>query len=244
MSNQVIVERSTLPASDLTYAKAKAVVARTIGDETDARSLGHAGDALRMAVADWNRRHQFEWNVLDAFDISVTAGTSSYDLPSDFLHMHSVRMIVNERPLMYLRQRLYDRASLDQNERQWSTHYTLFGSGQSGQITLIPIPSEDDTCRLRYYAGVSIPTTNESLFGLPERHVWGLIYKAKALILMDRDAENIRAQMWNAEAERAFVQAREDDIHREDEDRRMIPQIEHGHRGYSETHAYANLEYD
>jgi hypothetical protein len=97
---------------------------------------------------------------------------------------------------------------------------------------------------MRYYAGITIPTEDDHLFGLAERHVWGLIFKAKHFLLLDHDAENYRSGEWKTEAEICFRQAREDDQNRPDEDRRMISQMEHGIRGFPETHPYAHLEYD
>lgn len=241
----IILGRTTTGAvSDMTFGRAKGIVARTVGDETGPRTLAHAAECLRAAIGEWNRRHQFEWNAVRSYTTAVVAGDDTYDLPAGFLHMHSVRMTVNDRPLRYMRQRFYDRVRWDQDTPTFTSHYTLFGHGQDGSIKLIGIPTEDDVLEMRYYQGIVVPTADEDLFGLPERHVWGIIYKAKALLLLDRDAENTRMAHWIVEAEKAFRDAREDDVQRPDEDVRLIPAIEHNQRTFPESHPYHYLGVD
>jgi hypothetical protein len=227
MSHQ-IVETTRLPASDLTFGRAKSMVARTIGSPEDSDALAAAGDALQMAVAEWNRRYAFDWFAKTHTDITVSAGTDTYDLPQDFLKEYSVRMTSNDRPLKFVRQRLYDRSWWDQSSQSFTTHYTLWGEGQSGNITLMPMPGESDVLSIRYYAKATTPSHDDDKFGLPDRYVYGLVYKAKAFVLLDRDAENVRAQFWLAEAEKAFREARADDEYHPDEDEGFVPNVEHG----------------
>jgi hypothetical protein len=241
MSHQ-IVETTRLPASDLTFGRAKSMVARTIGSPEDGDALSAAGDALQMAVAEWNRRYAFDWFAKTHTNISVTAGTDTYDLPQDFLKEYSVRMTTNDRPLHFIRQRLYDRTWWDQSAQSFATHYTLWGEGQSGQITLIPMPSGSDTLVIKYYQKATTPSHDDDKFGLPDRYVYGLVYKAKAFVLLDRDAENARAQFWLAEAEKAFREARADDEYHPDEDHGFIAHMDHGSRGWSPSNPYYYMD--
>jgi len=238
MTEQISVAlTSAIPVQTLTIGQAKTNVARVIGNETDPKTLARAYDALCMAAAEWNRRHQFDINALTAADISVVAATAAYDLPSNFLHMYSVRMKTNsERDLDFLRMRHYDRSYWDQEVEGYPTHYTLFGHGNTGQIQLLPTPSGTDTLQLRYYAAVTCPSGNGETFGIPDRYAWGLVYKAKALLLLDKNAEDNRIPHWEREAEMAFRQARADDSEYPDEDLRMIPAMEHRRRLVSPSH--------
>lgn len=229
-------------SADLTLGQAKVIVARVIGNEEDSTTLARAYDAIRMAVGEWNRRHQFDANAFTHADIDVTAGTASYDLPSNLLHVYDVRLETSQRTLAFIRRRLYDRAMWDQNAQAYPTHYTLFGSGNSGQIVLLPTPDAAETLRIRYYAGIVVPTDNDTGFGLPDRFAWGIVYKAKALLVMDKNAEDARIPIWLREAERAFREARSDDVERPDEDLRMIPSMEHRRRAYSQAHPYFGLQ--
>ena len=241
-SSYYIMESSALDATELTYGQAKAIVAATIGNEGDAGTQQHAAWALRNSIAKWNRRLQMEWNVLTHTDIAVSAGTASYPLPSDFLHIYTVRLTGNDRPLQYIEQRLYDKSFWDQTTQSYTGYYTLFGHAQSGNITLIPVPSEDDTLSLRYYKSIVNPSSDDDKFAMPERYVWGLISYAKALVLMDRDSENSRIDRWLTEAELAFREARADDAQHPDQDVRFVPSMEHGDRGYSQANANYWLE--
>jgi hypothetical protein len=236
-SSYYIMESSALAATELTYGQAKAIVAATIGNEGDASTQQHAAWALRNAIAKWNRRLQMEWNVLTHTDITVSAGTDTYDLPSDWLHAYSVRLTDNDRPLRYIEQRLYDKSFWDQTTQSYTAFYTLFGHAQTGKIKLIPMPSESDTLSIRYYKSIVNPSADDDKFAMPERYVWGLISYAKALVLMDRDSENSRIDRWLTEAELAFREARADDADHPDQDVRFVPSIEHGDRGYSEASA-------
>jgi hypothetical protein len=91
--------------------------------------------------------------------IPIIAGTSDYNLPSDFYKHYGVRLVTNLKwPLTFVRPRDWNRVTFDQTTRTSPEMYTIFNS-RSGltqdkgttRMRLYGVPSNSDTLRVDYY---------------------------------------------------------------------------------------------
>lgn len=60
----------------ITYANAKAYVARILGGETDTTNLSNAGDAILAAISEWNLRSDWSFLLMDTSDGFSVGGCS------------------------------------------------------------------------------------------------------------------------------------------------------------------------
>lgn len=229
----------------MTYGRAKAWVAKGVGRSNDLDTIANAGDAIWSAIQEWNARHAFNFLSKTHTDIPLVSGTRAYDLPSDILHIYSVRVEGgNDQPLRFINQQHWDRMRFFEETEITGvpTLYSLYGSGLTGQILLIPTPDITDNLRIKYFRAITEPTGESDLFDVPKRWVWGILYLAKANLLADHDAENPRTAYWAAKAEKYFQQARADDMRRMDADTRFLAAAEHTTRSWPQDHPYYYLE--
>src|SRR6059036_449588 len=102
-----------LPGSALTWTAATARVARVVA-ANDPAVLTAAQDSIDEAISAWNSRRVWRFLGILAPDISISAGTSLYALPTAFRAPYTARLVVNARALAYTDRRLYDRVRVDQ----------------------------------------------------------------------------------------------------------------------------------
>ena len=232
----VVVQSSrNVPANALTFAYAKRWVARGVSSVNDPQKLSQAGDAIWAAIQEWNTRHPFNFSSKSHTDITLVVGTMDYDLPSDFNHVHSVRIEGgNDYALRAyprsLRNRMQDGEDTDFSGPPGT--YDIFNVGQLQTISIFPPPDTADTLKIDYYKLITEPVADGEILDLPKKYAWGILYLAKVIMLLDHDPENARVAFWERKAERIFRQARADDDSWPDADLGFVPKAVHNRQTY------------
>jgi len=228
----VSVPSSGVSTGNWNFAKAKRFVARAIGGGTpNDEDLSEAADWINLGIDEMNRRRTWKALQKESADIAVSSGTDSYDLPSDLNHIYAVRMIgSNDRPLHPVETRDMNRAVYGDLDTYSGVprFYTTFLTGENNQIQVFPVPGADDTLRVYYFRLITELTMDEETLNFPKKWRSAILYKARANMLADHDAETSRLRYWMQEAERAFRQARADDTTRPDRNPRWKSQAEVG----------------
>jgi len=198
----------------VTYAQAKARVARSIQGSSQANALSEAGECIGDAVRWWNHR---DWKLLmdEAASITVSANVSDYDLPTDFKHAYTVRLA--QAPLFFLSQRDWDRYVYDQTGTSGSTHYTTARVGAENKIRLVPTPSAEDTLSINYYKALTIPSQDDAELGWPDMWVEPILSYARSLLCAERGM-TAKSQFYMAQALAGYRRCRAQDLVQPDQE--------------------------
>lgn len=175
-------------------------------------------------------------------DIPIRATVSTYFLPTPIKRPHSVRLLTNEREVLWKEEREIKRQFADIasggtpiwyntfNQSNWST------GRQNGVARFFPIPSQIDTARVWYYRPIAEPSTGTDNLDVPDRYIYSLLEMARAYYLKGKDADNPRTAMTWQNAEKVFARCVADDEQgSEDRDIAMVPLMEWGFHRQVET---------
>lgn len=226
----------------VSFAQGKVIVARTIGGANDPDQLLAAGDAIQVAIQEWNIRDKFNFLLRDNSDneIDVDASISTYALPANLREVYSVRLVSQKRALIYINQRDVDRIVRDQSATGTPSHYTLFRGStdfapdslaeQQLMLKLIPTPNYTavDELLVRYYRLIASPAVDADNLDVPDRYVYAFLTMAKYYFLVDKDAESARTEEHKQRAEYLFALVQRDDQEYQDEDLALTPQVDYG----------------
>ena len=144
--------------TSLSFGDAKTFVAEQFSKQSATGMLNRAGRAIQRAFGDWNK-HNWEWNVVTAADITVTAGTSEYTLPFDFRDLYACvlttggasRVLASDSFRNYIRH-------VPTRQAGFSTGYNLLRRGSTGKIQLVTTPQTDGLLeQFHYYRRMIIP---------------------------------------------------------------------------------------
>src|SRR5258706_11051965 len=103
-----LINTNSGPSSNLTWAQAKRRVARSVGRMNDPNILDAAQDAISEAIQDWNTEKDWRFLQIIAPDITTTAGTNRYPLPTNYKKPYDAYLRVAQRKLEYVEARLHD----------------------------------------------------------------------------------------------------------------------------------------
>lgn len=215
----------------MTFLQAKQEVSRNVGGSALSAQLTIAGQAIQSAIRYMNTRHSWEFRLVTLSDIPVSSGTATYALtaPSTAIKdIYTARLKVNKRTLFFVRQREVDRVVRDQEQNEIPMGYTTVRSATGVSIKLLPTPSVGETLQVRVYETIDDTYADGDNLGVPDDYLPALLHRARYEFLIDRDAEDTRAERFLAESERLLVEAIRDDAGEPDEDIRLIPQNEWG----------------
>lgn len=213
----------------ISFLRAKRMVARAIGGENKAVALDEAGDAILQAMEELSL-HNWDF-LLVTYSLSVTAGTADYTLPTGFKKEYTVRLTTNERHLVYLHQRDYDRLVATQSSGT-PTHYSFFNSAAvealdpqhtAASIRFYPTPASSDTATVKYYRPLAIIDDDGDTLDLPRRYQYWPVYQAKAFLLNDHGGEADRAAYWQRRADMLLSKMKWDDQDHPDQDVAFAP---------------------
>lgn len=213
----------------MTFLQAKQEVARNVGGSGVSGQLTIAGQAVIDAIRHLDSRHNWEFRLKTLTDIPVVAGTADYTLtPSETAvkRIHSARLKTNKRVLGYARQRHVDRALRNQEQNDISVAYVEVVTATAVAIRLVPTPSTVDTLQVRVYETIDDSYSDGDNLNIPDRYLPALLARARYNFLIDRDAEDRRAEAFLSVSEQQIEMAIRDDMGNPDEDVRMIPQDE------------------
>lgn len=215
----------------MTFLAAKQDVARNVGGSTVSGELTIAGLAITNAIRDIDSRHDFDFRLKTLTDITVVANTATYALTASdtaVKKIHSARLKTNKRTLGYMRQREVDRVLRDQEQTEIPAAYIEVLSETGVSIKLIPTPSLADILQVRVYETIKDTYGDSDNLAVPLRYLPAVLTLARYYFLIDRDAEDPRAQVFLQKAEALIQAAIVDDAGSPDEDIRLIPSDEWG----------------
>lgn len=216
----------------LTYAQAKAQVAKLLGSSSDTTLLSEAGDAIQRAF-DKLEKADFEWLIDETVpspstptDIDIVAGTSDYNLPSDFRKVYSCRFLAGDkRPLIYVEQRLWDRTSWDQSAYQYTFGYNILprSSNTQAQVRLLGPPAAANTLRVRYYRTLTRPSADGTALDVVERYQDWIIYYARFLVMAEHGEREGQMMLWKSLADEQWAMMSNEDQIQPDRDDYLLP---------------------
>lgn len=228
----------------LTVFKARELVAKTLqGGANDSDVLSDAMDALSLALSELNF-YPFEFN-LTALSFTTTAGVGDYTITGTFFKTYSVRYN-NERTLPYISQRIDD-YTRPVKENQEPLGYNLFPEGSVSKIRLVPTPATSGhTVAVNAYRRVTVATATGGNIDLPEAYHYWPVYRAKAILLSDRNALQ-RAMLWQQRADQLLREMKWSDVQHPDEQMGLVAgsavnqdnrPVDHGWRWVQESYGF------
>ena len=215
------------------------VVSRFSGLSNDTNSRSAVLDHVNLALWEISLHSSWDWNLTTHTDVTLTASTSTYSLPtadgSEFDEIYDVRLVgAAERTLEFIDRRLYDNVIRgEQDTESTPSHYTLFGTQKGGEIQLLPTPSAADTLRIRYYSqqfttvdasATATPDAPASL-ALADKFIPLVVYKAAELTSVWKRPEV--APFWKSKYDQLLARAINIDRVKPDEKLGLVAQIEH-----------------
>lgn len=157
--------------------------------------------------------------------IPLVAGTSTYRLRSVFLKPYSARLTSNSKiPLTFLRQRQYDRMTLDQSVTGTPTHYTIMplpsetfdaSDEQIWVIKVFPTPAASDILLLKFYRRLNPSLTT---IDIHDDYLYAFLDCCRVHLLAMKDSNNPRLGYLVQKAKEGLVGAVNDDLQEGGED--------------------------
>ena len=168
-------------------------------------------------------------------NIPIIQGTTDYNVPTDFKSPYGARLLTNLKwPLTFIRPREWNRITYDQTTQGPVALYTVFnpisaltqGRG-TFRLRILGVPAQSDTLKFEYYR--QFDETADPL-DIPDTHLYQFLdYCAGLLLLRKRSFDN--PELAIQDAMKSFEKIKQNDQEpTEDEDIRLIPQMEGGGR--------------
>ena len=207
------------PMSEKTWAQAKREVAQVVGGQDDPDTLVAAGAQIQAVLEDWNTRRNWQFLQTQAPDITVTAGTSIYDLPAPFKKPYSA--ILDTTILSYTTRRQYNRTDTTQ-AASVPDSYTLFNYAENGKIELIPPVGINGTLKVWYYRRMVETDDDNATLDILGRYTNYVLDAARARLLAIKGPVD-KLSYWAQMGEAGFAKAQADDEQIPDEDLGFAP---------------------
>lgn len=131
--------------------------------------------------------------------VSVTATRDFYDLPTDFKHAYSLKLLSSLRTLYPAPRRAYDRSMTVEFSADAPRWYDLFLLYNKGKVRLLPPPNGADTLMIRYFRRMAVPTTTATadVLDIPQDYDFHLMAWAKWHFLVDKaEGRSEQATTW------------------------------------------------
>jgi len=212
----------------MTFGAAKAEVARNLGGSAISAQLTIAGQAIVDAIREIDSMNDWEYKLITLADIAITSANDTYVLTNTppVKNIYSARLKGNKRTLSYVRQREIDRFVRDQEAKDIPQAYTDIQTVGTFSIKLMPFPSLADTLQVRVYAAIKDTYADVDALDIPDSYLPAVLALARYNYLIDRSAEDPRAQTFRAIADDRIQKAILADVGNPDEDVRLLPQDE------------------
>lgn len=162
---------------------------------------------------------------------SVTATRDLYAVPSDYKKMYSMRLLVAQKAIYSVTQRMKGRSVTDENTASTPSRYDTSTIGKLGKVRLVPAPSSDDILLRRYYRRITqaSATGDGTAMDVPIEHEPYVIAWAKWHFLTDKnEGRNDQGITWLRMAEDGLKVLLGDQTRNPDEDLGFFP----GHYQY------------
>lgn len=164
--------------------------------------------------------------------IPLVAGTTRYNLPSNFARPYTARLLTNPRTLEYVKLRLIDRKVSNQNVSGVPVLYTIYNvhtfsvSAQHKHIRLYPSPSITDNLFVKYYRSMDPASTT---IDIPDEYLYVFLDDARVHLMKAKSEDDPRLPILMSEVQTGIARCVSDDEEEtEDEDVRLLSQMEAG----------------
>lgn len=203
----------------ITWGQGKNRVASVAGSAGDSDQLALAGYFLTEALQNWEAAKNWKY-LITSTSISITSGTSTYDLPADFKKPYSLRTTTTSpRVLEYIDKRFYDQLRPNQSGSTIPTGYMLIDKDGLGKFELVPANNLTDTLLMYYYRRHTIPSgiiagttaSDATVMDFPAAYTNYLFAWARALYLANKGGEDQRMDFWMRLAVDGLAKARGED---------------------------------
>jgi hypothetical protein len=176
--------------------------------------------------------------------VSASAIRDSYDLPSDWRASYSVRLLSSRRTLRYVGRRVYDRASVNDNETSTPEWYDLFNAFGRSKIRLLRPPSADDVLVHRYQRRMFLASASglSTAIDIPEDYEQYPIAWAKWHFMTDKNQERAeQGSTWLSLAQEGLKTMIADEQNLPDEDLAFLPS--YGMMGYPNDRSTRDIDW-
>lgn len=208
--------------SSLTWGQAKSQVAEVVGGKSDPDSLAAAEAQIQAVLEDWNTRRNWQFLQVQAPDIPVVSGTSTYDLPAAFKKPYAAMLVNSPRVLSYLTRREYNLLQPSQIALASPRYYTLFNLASTGKVELLPTPGSGDILRVWYYRRMNETGADGELLDILGSYTTYVLDAARARLLALKGPVE-KMTFWAQSGEAGFMKAVADDELIPDEDAGFAP---------------------
>ena len=215
---------STTPKTGkITYKQMRYSILKDFGHDKDTEMDELCKLAIGEIIDRVNLKRRWKFNLIKASDITTSAGTSEYSVPSDLWGIYSTRKTDDIDFLISgLGQYTKDRIFMSQNNITGYPYVrTEFNIYRDGKIELFPIPDGVYTVSLRYFRLLLKPTVDDSPLDMASPYQAMIQAAARARFsLVSKDMNLYKA--WDKEFQEIYLDAKLADEDVGDEDLRFI----------------------
>jgi hypothetical protein len=197
-------------------------VARSVGLENDAAVLEWAEDCIQDCLRKWNSKRNWAFLLVGPEDLTLTAGTRQYDLPTNFKAPYAAVLVTALQPMTYVDRRQYIRYMADYDQSSLSMFYTCYDTPSSGKIELLPT-GVSDTFRIWYYRPMVTSGVDSDTLDILEMYEPALLDCARARLLAEKGGEQIRLEYFLGAAKEGLLEAIADDSTKPDRNVQIRP---------------------
>lgn len=198
LSGSLVVQSSTQQPQTDSFGTLKECVAKIVNGEDQQRILSLAGTGIKRGIDDINMRHVFDFGSKQASDATLTSGTSSYAVASDFFAIHEVQLINSDsevyRTLEYIPWGQFNVLEQNQDETGTPQYWTARNTFDDETIEVYPIPDDgaasDYTLRITYYERVERPSADTDIINAPRELSDVLCTYGEYYVLLVRERES------------------------------------------------------
>lgn len=197
--------------SSLTWGQAAARCAGAVSGTRQSDSLAAARDAISETLEDWDSRRDWRYTQVVAPDISLSANSADFDLPTTFKKPYVAYLNTNKRPLFYVERANWHRVFPGSVTPSTGGLYTLFNEMSTGKGQLFPTVAGPETLTLLYYRNIISQDGDDALLDVPQRWTGYILRGARALLSTGKSAGK-KSDDWWALYEKGLKNAKEDDL--------------------------------
>jgi len=198
------------PMSSLTWSAACGRIAGAASGARQPDTLAAARDALMETLQDWDSRHDWRFTQVVADDITVTASTDTFELPTNYKKPYVAYLVSNKVPLWFIERGNWHRAFPGQTDRQIPRYYTLYNDNETGLGELYPLCGVGDTLKVLYYRSMTYSDSDDAVLDIPKRWEGYILHGAKGLLTLGKVAGN-KAERYMQLYEAGIARAKQDD---------------------------------
>jgi hypothetical protein len=191
-------------------------VAGVISGARQADSTNAAKDAISETLEDWDSRRDWKYTQVVAPDISLSANSADFDLPTNFKKPYVAYLNTNKIPLFYIERANWHRIFPNYTSASSGGWYTLFNEMSTGKGQLFPIVSGPETLTVLYYRSIITTGAETALLDIPQRWTGYILRGARALLTTGKSAGK-KSDDWWALFEKGIQHARVDDLRNPDQ---------------------------